>query len=110
VVSAVLMVGSLWLLGARSAWSPNFDASPLPPDIVGETSGPIADGARVFHDKACLNCHLSGGQGGRRGPNLSRIGDLLTRDEIIIRISNGGKNMPAFAGNLKPEELEALTA
>jgi len=35
---------------------------------------------------------------------------LLTRDEIIIRISNGGKNMPAFAGNLKPEELEALTA
>jgi ubiquinol-cytochrome c reductase cytochrome b subunit len=110
VVSAVLMVGSLWLLGARSAWSPNFDASPLPPDIVGATSGPIADGARVFHDKACLNCHLVDGQGGRRGPNLSRIGDLLTRDEIIIRISNGGKNMPAFAGNLKPEELEALTA
>jgi len=110
VVSAVLMVGSLWLLGARSAWSPNFDASPLPPDIVGETSGPIADGARVFYDKACLNCHLIDGQGGRRGPNLSRIGDLLTRDEIIIRISNGGKNMPAFAGNLKPEELEALAA
>jgi ubiquinol-cytochrome c reductase cytochrome b subunit len=110
VVSAVLMVGSLWLLGARSAWSPKFDASPLPPDIVGATSGPIADGARVFHDKACLNCHLVDGQGGRRGPNLSRIGDLLTRDEIIIRISNGGKNMPAFAGNLKPEELEALTA
>jgi ubiquinol-cytochrome c reductase cytochrome b subunit len=110
VVSAVLMVGSLWLLGARSAWSPNFDAPPLPADIVRATSGPIAEGARIFHDKACLNCHLIDGQGGRRGPNLSRIGDLLTRDEIIIRISNGGKNMPAFAGNLKPEELEALTA
>lgn len=110
VVSGVLMVGSLWLLGARSAWSPNFDASPLPADIVGATSGPIADGARVFHDKACLNCHLIDGQGGRRGPDLSRIADLLTRDDIIIRISNGGKNMPAFAGNLKPEELEELAA
>jgi ubiquinol-cytochrome c reductase cytochrome b subunit len=108
VVSAVLMVGSLWQLGARSAWSPNFDVPRLPPEIVGATGGPIADGARLFHDKACLNCHLIGDRGGRRGPNLSHIGELLTRDEIIIRISNGGKNMPAYAGNLKPDELEVL--
>ncbi len=110
VVSAVLMVGSLWLLGARSWWSPNFDAPPLSVDVVGARSGPVADGARVFHDKACLNCHLIDGQGGRRGPNLSHIGDLLTRDEILIRISNGGKNMPAYAGNLRPSELDALAA
>jgi ubiquinol-cytochrome c reductase cytochrome b subunit len=110
VVSGVLMVGSLWLLGARSPWSPNFDALPLSADIVGATAGPLADGARVFHDKACLNCHLIEGQGGRRGPNLSHIGDLLTRDEILIRISNGGKNMPAYAGNLSPAELQALAA
>jgi ubiquinol-cytochrome c reductase cytochrome b subunit len=110
VVSAVLMVGSLWLLGARSRWSPNFDVPRLSAEIVGATVGPIAEGARVFHDKACLNCHLINGQGGRRGPNLSHIGDLLTTDEIIIRISNGGTNMPAYAGNLKAAELEALAA
>jgi ubiquinol-cytochrome c reductase cytochrome b subunit len=108
VVMAVLMIGSLWILGARSEWSPNFEAPHLSADIVGTATGPVAEGARVFHDKACLNCHLIEGQGGRRGPNLSHIGDLLTRDQILIRISNGGKNMPAYAGNLRPEELEVL--
>jgi mono/diheme cytochrome c family protein len=29
---------------------------------------------------------------------------------MVIRISNGGRNMPAFAGTLKPEELDALVA
>jgi ubiquinol-cytochrome c reductase cytochrome b subunit len=108
VVLTVLMIGSLWVVGARSSWSPNFNAQPLSADIVGATAGPVAQGARLFHDKGCLNCHLIEGQGGRRGPNLSRIGDLLTHDQIVIRISNGGQNMPAFAGTLKPEELEVL--
>jgi ubiquinol-cytochrome c reductase cytochrome b subunit len=110
VVVTVLMVGSLWVVGAHSDWSPNFQAGPLPPDVVGATSGPVADGAVLFHDKGCINCHLIDGHGGRRGPNLSHIGDLLTEDEIVIRISNGGRNMPGFASILKPEELGELTA
>jgi ubiquinol-cytochrome c reductase cytochrome b subunit len=110
VVVTVLMIGSLWVVGARSDWSPNFDAKPLSAEVVGTTSGTVAAGARYFHDKGCLNCHLIGEEGGRRGPNLSHIGDLLTTDEMVIRISNGGRNMPAFAGTLKPEELDALVA
>jgi ubiquinol-cytochrome c reductase cytochrome b subunit len=110
VLVTVLMVGSLWIVGARSYWSPNFSVPPLTPDVVGATSGPVADGARYFHDKGCIDCHLIEDRGGRRGPNLSRIGDLLTREDLVIRISNGGRNMPAFAGTLKPEELGALVA
>lgn len=110
VVFSVMTVGSLWLEGARAPWSPNFGAQALPADIVGTTVGPVADGARVFFEKACLNCHLIDGYGGRRGPDLSHIGKLLTSDDITIRIINGGTNMPAFAGNVSPTELADLVA
>jgi ubiquinol-cytochrome c reductase cytochrome b subunit len=110
VGGSVLLIGVLWYAGAHSPWSPNFEAPPLSADIVRSNDPKVVEGAKLFHDKGCLNCHLIDGQGGRRGPNLSRIGDLLTRDDIVIRISNGGRNMPAFASTLKPEELDALVA
>jgi ubiquinol-cytochrome c reductase cytochrome b subunit len=110
VVVAVTMIGVLWVLGARAPWSPNFAALPLEAGVVGATSGPVAEGALLFHDKGCLNCHLIAGNGGRRGPNLSEIGSLLTKDDMVIRIMNGGRNMPSFASSLTPAELASLVA
>ena len=110
VLMVVLTIGTFWYVGAKSNWSPNFNARPLTPEIVGATTGPVATGARLFHDKGCLNCHLIDGHGGRRGPNLSAIGNKLRHDDIVIRIVNGGNNMPAYGNNLKPEELDALVA
>ena len=110
VIMIVTMIGALWYVGVTSPWSPNFNAQPLSAAIVGTTSGPVAEGAKIFHSKGCLNCHLISGEGGRRGPDLSRIGDLLNRDQMILRIANGGTNMPAFANNLTPDEVNALIA
>jgi ubiquinol-cytochrome c reductase cytochrome b subunit len=110
VLLSVIMIGSLWIAGQQSPWSPNFQAQPLSEKVIGATSGPVFEGAQLFHDKACLNCHLIHGRGGRRGPDLTYVGDKLTRDNMIIRIVNGGNNMPAFGSSLKPQEIDDLVA
>ena len=108
VCLSVIMIGSLWVAARQSPWSPNFEALPLSEKVIGATSGPVFEGALLFHDKACLSCHLIQGFGGRRGPDLTYIADELTRDNMVIRIVNGGTNMPAFGSSLKPQELDAL--
>jgi len=110
VLLSIIMIGSLWIEGIHSPWSPNFDPPPLPEKVVGTTSGPVFTGAKFFHDKGCLNCHLIDGYGGRRGPDLSYVGDKLSEGDLVIRIVNGGVNMPAFGKMLTPEELAQITA
>ncbi len=110
VLLSVLMIGSLWIVGAKAPWSPQFEAEPLSASVIGATTGPVADGARIFHARACLSCHLIEGHGGRRGPDLTFVGDRLTENDIILRIVNGGGNMPAFGNIVRPAEIDALVA
>jgi ubiquinol-cytochrome c reductase cytochrome b subunit len=110
VLMVVLMIFVLWVIGAKSPWSPNFNAQPLSASVVGTTNGPIFTGARLFHDKGCLNCHLVAGEGGRRGPDLTEVANRLSKNQMILRIANGGVNMPAFASMLSPAEMDALIA
>jgi ubiquinol-cytochrome c reductase cytochrome b subunit len=57
-----------------------------------------------------MYCHEMNGDGGQRGPNLSRVADRLNEDQLIIRINNGGHNMPAYAGRITHDELSTLVA
>jgi ubiquinol-cytochrome c reductase cytochrome b subunit len=110
VILVLIMIGTLWQVAVRAPWSPQFDVQPLSAQIVGTTSGPVAQGAQLFNAKGCQYCHAVNGQGGDRGPDLTHVTNRLTQDDITIRILNGGGNMPAYGGNLTPDELNAIIA
>jgi ubiquinol-cytochrome c reductase cytochrome b subunit len=110
VILVLIMIGTLWQVAVRAPWSPHFDVQPLSAQIVGTTSGPVAQGAQLFNAKGCQYCHAVNGQGGDRGPDLTHVTNRLTQDDITIRILNGGGNMPAYGGNLTPDELNAIIA
>jgi ubiquinol-cytochrome c reductase cytochrome b subunit len=111
VVFGVALVGALTVLGLQAPWSPVFDTAPLPDNVVGVTSGPVAKGSQLFYDKGCQYCHeIAPGYGGYRGPNLTYVGDRLGPNELTWRIANGGVNMPAYASILSQSELSQLVA
>ncbi len=110
VASVVVMIGALWVAGIQSNWSPDFNAQPLPANVVGVSSGPVYTGAKLFYQKGCEYCHAISGNGGRRGPDLTTVGDRLTQQDITLRIMNGGTNMPPFATTLSSDEVSNLVA
>jgi ubiquinol-cytochrome c reductase cytochrome b subunit len=110
VLLVVMMICTLWVAGAKSNWSPNFQIQPLSEKVVGVATGPVATGAHLFYTKGCLNCHLIDNYGGRRGPALTVIGAQRTHEQLILVILGGRGNMPAYANNLTPEEMNDILA
>lgn len=110
VLVAATMIGVLWHAGVQARWTPDFGASPLPAQVAGVASGPALDGVAVFNARGCLFCHRIAGYGGTRGPDLTLVGDRLTRTQLTVRVLNGGYNMPAYANNISPSELDDLVA
>lgn len=110
VVLALAIIGALTYAGWREDWSPRFDAAPLTAEEIGATAGPVFRGGMLFNSRGCLYCHAIEGHGGFRGPDLTRIGDRLTRDQMTLRILNGAYNMPVFAGILTADQTHDLVA
>ena len=89
-----------------SAWS----SDTIPARFLRGASPLVRQGANVFQDKQCRNCHEIGGLGGQRGPALDDVAARMTPDELRFKVVTGGGNMPAFGKNLSPAEIEALVA
>jgi ubiquinol-cytochrome c reductase cytochrome b subunit len=65
-------------------------------------------GAIVFQNKQCRNCHSVGGEGGQRGPELDAVASRMTEDQMVRQVLQGGGNMPAYGNALNPDETTAL--
>lgn len=110
VAMVVVIIFHYSRVGQVAPWSPRFEAEPLPSSVVGTSSGPVADGARLFYSKGCQYCHSISGFGGIRGPDLTDAGDRLTGEQIKTRIFSGATNMPSYNGNITPDQLSAVIA
>jgi ubiquinol-cytochrome c reductase cytochrome b subunit len=124
VVVIYTVLGSLTYEGATSPWSPHMTAwsgDPIPENLVRNRAPLQLQGAAVFQNKNCRNCHALEGSGGRRGPDLTTVATRLTRDQLIDQVSNGtpggikqgdpgGGNMPAYGKQISPAEMTALVA
>jgi ubiquinol-cytochrome c reductase cytochrome b subunit len=89
-----------------NAWS----SDAIPAKYLHERTPLERQGALVFQNKQCRNCHEVGGQGGQRGPALDSVATRLTEDQIVRQVLQGGGNMPAYGNALSPAETTALVA
>ncbi|WP_437204695.1 cytochrome b N-terminal domain-containing protein [Planctomicrobium sp. SH664] len=117
VLGVIVIATTLAVLtyeGASAPWSPKmqaWSADAVPVRIIKGCTPVQLQGAIVFQNKSCRNCHALDGIGGRRGPDLSTVGTRLTRDQLIDQISNGtpgGGNMPAYGSQMGPQEMAAV--
>jgi ubiquinol-cytochrome c reductase cytochrome b subunit len=113
ILLVAVVFGTLTDLGGHVPWSPVMDAwsgDPIPQIFLQNRSALERQGALVFQLKQCHNCHSLGDEGGKRGPALDKVALLLTQDQLIRQVIQGGGNMPAYGKNLSPAETTALVA
>ncbi len=113
LVVIALALGIFTRLGTYTPWSPIMDAwssDPVPPHDLVHKTALEHQGALVFQNKQCRNCHQLGGVGGQRGPALDLIATRMSDDQLIRQVLQGGGNMPAFGKALTPPQTTALVA
>lgn len=112
VLSAVIAIFG-WL-GHTAHWSPIMDAwsgMPVPERMIHGRTPRELQGAVVFQNKDCRNCHALEGEGGKRGPDLTYVADrLTTRGQLNRQVIQGGGNMPAYGEQLTPAEVQTLVS
>jgi mono/diheme cytochrome c family protein len=69
-----------------------------------------APGAQVFADAGCGGCHTlaAAGSTGTVGPSLDALKPDAER--VVLQVTNGGRGMPAFDGQLTRREIADVAA
>jgi cytochrome c6 len=108
----ILVVSGLVLAGCSGGKT----VSPTPQTVEGkvpttpQTKGDPAAGKKIFASAGCAGCHTlkDAGATGTVGPNLDEKKPPL--DLVIDRVTNGKAPMPAFSGQLSPQQIADVAA
>jgi ubiquinol-cytochrome c reductase cytochrome b subunit len=113
VVVTVLAIGMLTYAGMIGPWSPHMEAwksLDLKEHVLKDRTPLELQGALVFQNKQCRNCHAIDNEGGHRGPDLTSVATRMTSPQLVRQVIQGGGNMPAYVTSLSPPEVHALVA
>lgn len=98
-------------LAVRAPWSPSMNAwsaDPVQPRFLKGRTPVERQGALVFQEMQCRNCHSLSGVGGERGPELNMVATRMTESQLIRQVLQGSGNMPAYGDSLSPSQTTAL--
>jgi cbb3-type cytochrome c oxidase subunit III len=72
-------------------------------------SANTTDGKTIFETN-CSSCHTlkAAGSTGTIGPNLDSLAPSLTLAIVTRQVENGGAVMPAFKGQLTPQQIDSV--
>jgi menaquinol-cytochrome c reductase cytochrome b/c subunit len=121
VVVALLVIASMGILTYKGATAEEPTATAggalLEANGIADAPDPVPDGANIFAEVGCLNCHVYAGEGASNlgGPELTEIGNRGQGEDYWVRwVRNPqsikpGTAMPGFP-NLTDEQLQAVAA
>jgi quinohemoprotein ethanol dehydrogenase len=72
-------------------------------------TGDPAAGKQVFADN-CSTCHGADAKGGNGGPDLTQIANAKDLTKVVTQVTKGGGGMPAFNGQLNPQQIADVAA
>jgi cytochrome c553 len=110
MVSAVILFGrESKEAGAEPAATTTSSTAAPAPAAKAPQGDPVA-GKSVFDSAGCKGCHTlkAAGASGTVGPNLDDLKPAYAR--IVTQVTDGGKIMPKFGGQLSPKQIHDVAA
>jgi mono/diheme cytochrome c family protein len=105
VLVGVWYTSAVWLYRRASPPAPAAAVANVVP-----ADAHAAAGRGVFASAGCAGCHTlrAAGAGGQIGPNLDRL--RPTYAVVRAKVEGGGGGMPAFRGQLTPQQIKDVAA
>lgn len=77
------------------------------PEVVSEAPLDTV-AAQAVYKQSCISCHGVNLEGGG-GPELTKVGSLMTEGQIVRQITNGGGGMPGFKDSIEKDQIANLS-